>query len=116
MEGSPNREMCQFRLKIPHCTGRKFPGPPGHVFRQLLRRKNRSMAVVACARKLTVVPWHLLRSGELDRYAQPKCLEAKLSWLRVRFTGQCLSGGVLETRRAQHGMDRDEPLLAHGHS
>jgi hypothetical protein len=48
----------------------KFRGPLGHAFRQLLRRKNRSVAVVACARKPTVVLWHLLRSGELYRYAQ----------------------------------------------
>jgi hypothetical protein len=86
----------------------KFRGPPGHAFRQLLRRKNRSMAVVACARKLTVVLWHLLRSGELYRYAQPKSLEAKLSWLRVRFTGQHLTGGVPKgtPRSARYGQGR----------
>ncbi len=86
----------------------QFHRPLGHAFRQLLRRKNRSVAVVACARKLTVVLWHVLSSGEPYRYAQPKSLEAKLSRLRVRVTGERRRGGVLKgTRRSErYGLGR----------
>jgi len=92
----------------------KFGGPLGHAFRQLLRRKNRSVAVVACARKLTVVLWHVLSSGEPYRYAQPKSLEAKLSRLRVRVTGERRRGGVPKgtPRSERYGKGRTRAVPA----
>jgi hypothetical protein len=47
------------------------PGPVGAFFRRLSKRKNRSVAVVATARKLVVIAWHMLRNNEPYRYAQP---------------------------------------------
>ena len=38
----------------------KHPGPLGHFFRRLLRKKNRNVAVVAAARKLAVIGWQML--------------------------------------------------------
>jgi hypothetical protein len=55
---------------------------------RLERRKNRKVAVVACARKLAVLVWKVLTSGEPFRYTVPKTLEAKYSRLRIRATGQ----------------------------
>ena len=46
------------------------------------------MAVVAAARKLAVIGWHLLSKREPYRYAQPAVTERKLQKLRVRATGQ----------------------------
>jgi len=62
-------------------------GPLGAFFRRLYKRKNRNVAVVACARKLVTIAWHMLTNNEPYRYAQPKTISAKLSSLRVRATG-----------------------------
>jgi transposase len=65
----------------------KHPGPLGAQFRKLERRKNRSIAVVAIARKLAVLAWHLLTKRHPYRYAQPTTVEAKLAKLRVSQQG-----------------------------
>jgi len=49
----------------------RHPGPLGHFFRRLARKKNRNVAVVATARKLAVIAYHMLRAGEPYRWAQP---------------------------------------------
>ena len=71
----------------------KHPGPLGHFFRRLMKKKNRNVAVVAAARKLAVIGWHMLVTGEPYRYAIPKTTEAKLAKLRVKATGQRRQGG-----------------------
>jgi transposase len=67
---------------------RLHPGPLGVFFRRLAKKKNYNVAVVASARKLAVIAWHMLRQNEPYRYAQPQPTAAKLSRLRVRATGQ----------------------------
>jgi len=64
------------------------PGPLGVFFRRLLKKKNRNVAVVAVARKMGLIAWHMLRNGEPYRYGLPKQTEAKLARLRVKATGQ----------------------------
>ena len=71
----------------------KHPGPLGHFFRRLAKKKNRNVAVVAAARKLAVIGWHMLTTGEPYRYALPRTTEAKLSRLRVKATGERRVGG-----------------------
>jgi len=90
----------------------QYPGPLGQTFRKIARRKNRKVAVVACARKLAVLLWHVLRSGEPFRYALPKSLQAKYSRLRVRATGQRRRGGIPPgtPRSAQYGHGRTRAL------
>jgi transposase len=66
----------------------KHPGPLGVFFRRLAKRKNRNVAVVAVARKLVVIAWHLLTKNEPYRYAQPLSTEGKLQRLRVKATGE----------------------------
>lgn len=70
------------------------PGPLGHFFRRLMKKKNRNVAVVAAARKLATIGWQMLTTGEPYRYAVPKSTEAKLARLRVKATGQRRRGGV----------------------
>jgi transposase len=65
----------------------KHPGPLGVFFRRLAKRKNRNVAVVAVARKLVVIAWHLLTKNEPYRYAQSLSTETKLQRLRVKATG-----------------------------
>ena len=93
----------------------QYRGPLGQTMRKIVKRKNRKVAVVACARKLAVLLWHVLTSGEPFRYAPPKSLEAKYSRLRVRATGQRRRGGIPKgTPRPQqygHGRTRTVPSL-----
>ena len=64
------------------------PGPLGAFFRKLLKKKNRNVAVVATARKLVTIAWHMLKNNEPYRYALPRCTEEKLAALRVQATGE----------------------------
>ena len=71
----------------------RHPGPLGHFFRRLARKKGRNVAVVAAARKLAVIGWRIVTTGEPYRYAIPRSTEAKLSRLRVKATGQRRKSG-----------------------
>jgi transposase len=79
----------------------KHPGPLGHFFRRLCRKKNRNVAVVAAARKLAVIGWHMLTNGEPYRYAIPRTTETKLARLRVRATGERRQGGMPKGQKAK---------------
>lgn len=70
------------------------PGPLGAFFRRIAHKKNRNVAVVATARKLVILAWHLLKSNQPYRYAQPTPTETKLARLRIAATGQRRTGGV----------------------
>jgi transposase len=74
------------------------PGPLGVFFRRVAKRKNRNVAVVAAARKLIVIAWHMLRTNEPYRYAAPKPTEGKLARLRVAATGKRRQGGAPKGR------------------
>lgn len=91
-----------------------YRGPLGQTMRTIVRRKNRKVAVVACARKLAVLVWHVLSSGEPFRYAVPKTLEAKYSRLRVRATGTRRKGGIAKgsPRSPQYGQGRTKAIPA----
>jgi transposase len=66
---------------------RNHPGPLGVFFRRLAKKKNHNVAVVATARKLVVIAWHMLTKGEPYRYAQPQATQTKLARLRIKATG-----------------------------
>ncbi len=70
----------------------KHPGPLGHQFARLERKKNRSVAIVALARKLAILVWHLLTHQTPYRYAVPATVETKLARLRVSQQGKRKSG------------------------
>jgi hypothetical protein len=69
------------------------PGPLGHFFQRLKRRKKHNVAVVATARKLACIAWRILTSGEPYRYAQPAATAQKLASLRIVATGLKRRGG-----------------------
>jgi transposase len=71
----------------------KHPGPLGHFFRRLLKKKTRNVAVVAGARKLAAIGWLMLKANEPYRYAIPRSTETKLARLRVKATGQKRKSG-----------------------
>lgn len=66
----------------------RHPGPLGAFFRKLAHKKNRNIAVVATARKLVVLAWHMLQTNQPYRYALPSATEEKLRKLRVSATGK----------------------------
>ena len=78
----------------------RHPGPLGAFFRKLERRKNRNVAVVATARKMVTIAWHMLKNKEPYRYAVPRSTDEKLASLRVRATG---------TRRKTGGAKGSKP-------
>jgi transposase len=69
------------------------PGPLGVFFRRIEKKKNRNVAVVATARKLVTIAWHMLRNNEPYRYSIPATTRAKLDRLRIRATGKRKQGG-----------------------
>lgn len=78
----------------------RHPGPLGAFFRKLERRKNRNVAVVATARKMVTIAWHMLKNKEPYRYASPQPTSAKLAGLRVRTTGKKRKSGVPKGSKA----------------
>ena len=90
----------------------QYRGPLGQSMRRIIQRKNRSVAVVACARKLAVLLWHVLSSGEPFRYAPARSLETKYSRLRIRATGRRRRGGVAKgaPRSPQYGQGRTRAI------
>ena len=98
----------------------KNPGPLGNFFRRLLRKKTRNVAVVAAARKLAWIGWHLAVRSEPYRYAIPRSTETKLSRLRVKATGQRRRGGPPKgtkgTAKLPGGSRTIKPLAAVYHA
>jgi len=68
-------------VEVAHHAGR-HPGPLGHQFTRLARKKGIPVARVAIARKLAILAWHLLTKNEPYRYALPASTEHKLAELR----------------------------------
>jgi hypothetical protein len=74
-------------------TASRHPGPLGHFFNKLKKKKGRNPAIVALAHKLVLIAWHMLKNNEPYRYATPSTLEAKFSRLRIQVTGEKRKGG-----------------------
>jgi hypothetical protein len=77
------------------------PGPLGVFFRRVAKKKNYNVAVVAAARKMVVIAWHMLKHNEPYRYAQPKQTEIKLARLRVKATGERRNTGPARGTKRQ---------------
>jgi hypothetical protein len=93
---------------------RNHPGPLGVFFRRIARKKNYNVAVVATARKLTVIAWHMLSKNQPYRYAVPRVTDEKLSHLRILATGHRnksgVPGGTRSTAKLPGGSRTIKPL------
>ena len=88
----------------------KHPGPLGHFFRRLCRKKNRNVAVVAAARKLAWIGWRMLVTGEPYRYADPRtATETSLRGSRVKATGVRRKSGPGQGPEARGEAARRKP-------
>jgi transposase len=61
----------------------RHPGPIGAFFRRLVKRKNRSVAITAVARKLVTIAFLMLKNNEPYRYARPDLMREKFSKLKL---------------------------------
>lgn len=61
----------------------RHPGPLGAFFRRLAKRKNRSVAITALARKLVTIAFLMLKNNEPYRYARPDLMRRKFTKLKV---------------------------------
>ena len=90
------------------------PGPLGHFFRRIKKRKCHNIAVVATARKLAMIAWRMLKSNEPYRYSVPRTTADKLAKLRVAATGKRRKGGpakgVKATAKLPGGSRTIKPL------
>jgi transposase len=90
------------------------PGPLGHFFRRIKKRKCHNVAVVATARKMAMIAWHMLKSNEPYRYSPPRSTETKLAGLRVAATGKRRKGGsgkgIKPTAKLPGGSKTIKPL------
>jgi transposase len=68
-------------------------GPLGAFFRRFLKRKNRTVAIGATARKLGGIAWPMLVNNEPYRYAPPRATQTTCARLRLKATGKRLKGG-----------------------
>lgn len=73
-------------IEAAHATV-KSPGPMRSYYQRLKARKGTQVAVCAVARKLTVITWHMLKTGEAYRYGMPSLTARKLANLE-RLTGR----------------------------
>lgn len=94
--GITKRGNCQARWMLIQASQHlgKHPGPLGHFFRKIANKKCRNVAVVAVARKLATIAWHMLTRNEPYRYALPETTQAKLARLRIEVTGQKRTTGL----------------------
>lgn len=61
----------------------RHPGPIGAFFRRLAKRKNRSVAITAVARKLVTIAFLMLKNNEPYRYARPELMREKFTALKI---------------------------------
>ena len=61
----------------------RHPGPLGAFFRRLTKRKNRSVAITAVARKLVTIAFLMLKNNEPYRYARPELMQQKFTKLKL---------------------------------
>lgn len=62
----------------------KVPGPLRAFYQRIRARRGPQIAVVATARKLTVLAWHLLTRGEDYAFTRPSLLASKYRGLELR--------------------------------
>jgi transposase len=77
----------------------------GRRFEELAERRGRARAIVAIARKMLVVIWHLLTHGEADRFANPLAVARRfMRW--GAYYGVAASLGLQRTAFVRRELDR----------
>jgi transposase len=90
----------------------KIPGPLRAFFERVGTRRGMQIAVVATARKLAVLCWHLVTRGEDYAFQRPSLTEKKLRALELRAgmpsrrgqKGKAAAYSLKEVRRRERGL------------
>lgn len=99
----------------------RCPGPLQSFYVQLRKKKGHNVALVAAARKMICIIWHILRTGEPYRWSPPLLTHEKMRTLEIRAGApKQLSGkrrgepskGGKATYRAKRQVDWDVAKLA----
>jgi len=67
--------------------------PMRPFYERIRAKKGRQTAVVAVARKLATLAWHLLTHKQPYRYANARCIDKKFSRLQIQVTGERRKSG-----------------------
>ena len=92
----------------------RSPGPLRAFGGRIAARRGRQVAVVAVARKLAVIAWHLLRSGEDYAYANPA--QVRLKWRRIELAAGAPSQKGRRTGVSLESRGEREVALAAEHA
>jgi transposase len=99
----------------------RSPGPLQSFFQRILKKKCRNIAIVAVARKLSDIIWHMLKNNEPYRWAPPLRTKVKIRSLEIIAGKPKLKGGnpkgqplkkAGEGRRAKLKLDYDLAKVA----
>jgi transposase len=90
----------------------KTPGPLRAFYERIRSRRGMQIAVVATARKLAVLCWHMIIKGEDYAFARPSLTEQKLRKLELRAgmpsrrgqKGRAAGYSLKEVRRRERGL------------
>lgn len=84
-------------------TAIRSPGPLRAFFERVRARRGHAVAIVAVARKLAVLFWHLLVSGQDYAYSMPTPTAKKLRSVELKAGAPSRRGGG-----SQHALNREE--------
>ncbi|HAW09551.1 MAG TPA: IS110 family transposase [Actinobacteria bacterium] len=86
----------------------RSPGPLRAFYERLRARKARTVALVAVARKLTVLAWHLLSKQTDYHWTQPRLLADKMRRLELQAGYPRLPRGTRTRSALTHAVQRDQ--------
>jgi len=84
-------------------TAIRSPGPLRAFFERVRARRGHAVAIVAVARKMAVLFWHLLASGEDYAYSMPTPTAKKLRAVELKAGAPSRRGGG-----SQHALNREQ--------
>jgi transposase len=85
----------------------RTPGPLRAFYQRVANRRGVQVAVVATARKLVVVCWHLVNSGQDYGYARPSLVARKRRTLELRAGARSARGYGGKSSRSSPAAVRD---------
>jgi transposase len=85
----------------------RTPGPLRAFYQRVANRRGVQVAVVATARKLVVVCWHLVNSGQDYAYARPSLVARKRRTLELRAGARSARGYGSKSSRSSPAAVRD---------
>jgi transposase len=93
---------------------RKSPGPLRAFYTRIAKKRNRNIAIVALARKLAELSWHLLTKKQDFMYAIPRLTDEKRAHARFLANGWNAAELGLPAQKGKGGAKTQSPLYGTG--